>query len=135
LLDIQSCQLDIDGDGYEDLFYYEGYNLSINPTPNPPPSMFMNEGKKLNKSFYLGKDIDQPHGVKLLVGDYNNDTFPDIFALVAIIPQWERTYGLPKTIVTYCLTLLMVFHKSLNLLIRRDSGQMAAQVISIMMGI
>jgi len=99
LLDIQSCQLDIDGDGYEDLFYYEGYNLSINPTPNPPPSMFMNEGKKLNKSFYLGKDIDQPHGVKLLVGDYNNDTFPDIFALVAIDPPMGTNIWPPQD---YC---------------------------------
>ena len=31
-------EADIDGDGQEDLFYYEGYDLNISPTPNPPPS-------------------------------------------------------------------------------------------------
>ena len=44
MIDQQSTQIDIDGDGQEDIYYYEGYDLNINPTPNPPPSIFMNNG-------------------------------------------------------------------------------------------
>jgi hypothetical protein len=85
-IDEQSVQLDIDGDGLEDLFYFEGYDLQINPTPNPPPSIFMNNGSVLKQTNYTGSSIKNPHGTKLLVGDFNNDSLPDIFSNVAVDP-------------------------------------------------
>lgn len=94
LSEMQFCQLDIDGDGLEDLFYYKWYDLNINPTPNPPPEIFMNNGKSLNRVNWDGPNIKYPHGVKLLVGDFNNDSIPDIFSLVAIDPPYE--VGFPK---------------------------------------
>jgi hypothetical protein len=81
LLDQQFSQLDINGDGLEDLFYYDGYSLN-GPTPNPPPSVFMNNGMRLNKTEWSGPKILNPHGSKLLVGDFNNDSLPDIFTVV-----------------------------------------------------
>jgi len=78
-IDEQSTQIDIDGDGQEDLFYYEGYDLNISPTPNPPPSVFMNTGANLKQTNYTGPNIKNPHGTKILVGDFNNDSLPDIF--------------------------------------------------------
>jgi len=85
-IDEQSAQLDIDGDGQEDLFYYEGYDLNINPTPNPPPSIFLNSNSILKQINYKGTVIKNPHGTKLLVGDFNNDSLPDIFSNVAVDP-------------------------------------------------
>ena len=79
----QTCQLDIDGNGFEDLFYYDSYPLNI-PLPNPPPRVFMNNGTILEKAEWTGPSLINPHGSKLLVGDFNNDSFPDIFSLVAI---------------------------------------------------
>jgi hypothetical protein len=87
-IDEQSTQIDIDGDGLEDLFYYEGYDLNISPTPNPPPSVFMNTGTNLKQTNYTGTNIKNPHGTKILVGDFNNDSLPDIFSSVAVDPPF-----------------------------------------------
>ena len=87
-IDEQSTQIDIDGDGQEDLFYYEGYDLNISPTPNPPPSVFMNTGANLKQTNYTGANIKDPHGTKILVGDFNNDSLPDIFSNVAVDPPF-----------------------------------------------
>jgi len=87
-IDEQSTQIDIDGDGLEDLFYYEGYDLNISPTPNPPPSVFMNTGTNLKQTNYTGYNIKNPHGTKILVGDFNNDSLPDIFSNVAVDPPF-----------------------------------------------
>ena len=87
-IDEQSTQIDIDGDGQEDLFYYEGYDLNISPTPNPPPSVFMNTGANLKQINYTGPNIKDPHGTKILVGDFNNDSLPDIFSNVAVDPPF-----------------------------------------------
>ena len=87
-IDEQSTQIDIDGDGQEDLFYYEGYDLNISPTPNPPPSVFMNTGTTLKQTPWTGPAIKQAHGTKLLVGDFNNDSLPDIFSNVAVDPPF-----------------------------------------------
>ena len=87
-IDEQSTQIDIDGDGQEDLFYFESYDLNISPTPNPPPSIFMNNGNNLKQSTYSGTTIKNPHGVKLLIGDFNNDSLPDIFSNVAVDPPF-----------------------------------------------
>jgi hypothetical protein len=89
-IDEQSAQLDIDGDGLEDVFYFEGYDLQINPTPNPPPSIFLNTGSILKQTSYSGPNLKNPHGVKLLVGDFNNDFFPDIFSNVAVDPPLNQ---------------------------------------------
>ena len=88
LIDEQSAQLDIDGDGLEDLFYFESYDLKISPTPNPPPSIFMNNGTILKQTNYTGPSIKNPHGTKILVGDYNNDSLPDVFSNVAVDPPF-----------------------------------------------
>jgi hypothetical protein len=87
-IDEQSAQLDIDGDGLEDLFYFESYDLKISPTPNPPPSIFMNNGTTLKQTNYTGANIKDPHGTKILVGDFNNDSLPDIFSNVAVDPPF-----------------------------------------------
>ena len=87
-IDEQSAQLDIDGDGLEDLFYFESYDLKISPTPNPPPSIFMNNGTTLKQTNYTGPSIKDPHGTKILVGDFNNDSLPDIFSNVAVDPPF-----------------------------------------------
>jgi hypothetical protein len=87
-IDEQSTQIDIDGDGLEDLFYYEGYDLNISPTPNPPPSVFMNTGTNLKQTNYTGSNIKNPHGTKILIGDFNNDSLPDIFSNVAVDPPF-----------------------------------------------
>jgi hypothetical protein len=104
-IDEQSTQIDIDGDGLEDLFYYEGYDLNINPTPNPPPSVFMNTGTNLKQTPWTGPAIKLPHGTKLLVGDFNNDSLPDIFSLVAIDPPNSSPAGFLNTF-DFCNILL-----------------------------
>ena len=86
LIDEQSVQFDINLDGYEDIFYYESYDLKISPTPNPPPAMILNKSGKLVKFNYTGPNIKNPHGTKLLVGDFNGDNYPDVFSLVAVDP-------------------------------------------------
>lgn len=84
LLVIQTVQLDVNSDGLEDIFTYDSYPLNITPTPNPPPSVFLNNGKLFEKIKWNGPEIRNPHGTKLLVGDFNNDSLPDIFSLVAV---------------------------------------------------
>jgi hypothetical protein len=84
LLVIQTVQLDINGDGLEDIFTYDSYPLNVSPTPNPPPSVFINNGKIFEKIKWSGPTVRNPHGTKLLVGDFNNDSLPDIFSLVAV---------------------------------------------------
>lgn len=96
-IDEQSTQLDIDGDGQEDVFYYEGYDLNINPTPNPPPSVFMNKGSILLQTSWTGANIKEPHGTKILVGDFNNDSLPDLFSLVAVDPPNNSPAGFLNT--------------------------------------
>jgi len=96
-IDEQSTQIDIDGDGQEDLFYYEGYDLNISPTPNPPPSVFMNTGTALKQTPWTGPTIKEAHGTKLLVGDFNNDSLPDIFSLVAVDPPNNTPAGYLNT--------------------------------------
>jgi hypothetical protein len=81
---MQTCQIDINGDGKEDALTYDSYSLSISPTPNPPPSIFINNGATLNKTAWTGPTIKDPHGVKLLIGDYNNDGYPDLFSVVGV---------------------------------------------------
>ena len=84
---IQTCQIDINGDGLEDLFTYDSYLLDRDIT-NPPPRIFINNGLSLNEVSWDGPNMRMPHGVKLLVGDFNNDSLPDIFSLVAIDPPF-----------------------------------------------
>lgn len=85
LLVIQTAQLDINMDGFEDIFTYDSYPLNV-PTPNPPPSVFLGDGNKFNKVAWSGPTLKDPHGTKLLVGDFNGDSYPDIFSLVAVDP-------------------------------------------------
>ena len=85
LLVIQTAQLDINMDGFEDIFTYDSYPLNI-PTPNPPPSVFLGDGNKFNKVVWTGPNLKNPHGTKLLIGDFNGDSYPDIFSLVAVDP-------------------------------------------------
>jgi len=80
----QSCQIDFDNDGDEDIFAYDGYDLKINPTPNPPPVVYLNNGSKLDRIVTRLVSIKNPHASKILIGDFNNDSLPDIFASVAI---------------------------------------------------
>jgi hypothetical protein len=87
LLVMQTTQVDINGDGLEDLFTYDSYSLDVTIT-NPPPRVFMNDGTRLNQISWNGPNMRMPHGVKLLVGDFNNDSLPDIFSLVAIDPPY-----------------------------------------------
>ena len=96
-IDEQSTQLDIDGDGQEDLFYYEGYDLNISPTPNPPPSVFMNNGINLKQTPWTGASLKEPHGTKILIGDFNNDSLPDLFSLVAVDPPNNSPAGFLNT--------------------------------------
>ena len=84
---IQTAQIDVDGDGLLDYFAYDSYPLDI-PTPNPPPSVFINDGVRLNKVEWLGPEMGNPHGVKLLVGDFNGDGVADLFSLVDIDPPF-----------------------------------------------
>ena len=82
---MQTAQVDLNNDGLDDLLTYDSYPLDI-PTPNPPPSVFINNGTLLTKTTWTGPTLRYPHGVKILVGDFNGDTLPDLFSLVAIDP-------------------------------------------------
>ena len=87
LLVMQTAQVDIDGDGVEDIFTFDSYRLDA-PIPNTPPSFFINQGAKLTKGTWTGAAMRRPHGVKVLVGDFNGDGYPDLFSLVAIDPPF-----------------------------------------------
>lgn len=94
----QTTQLDINGDGIEDVFSYESYPLNI-ATPNPSPNVFLNNGNgKLDKIEWNGNTIRNPHGTKLLVGDFNNDSFPDIFSIVHV----DQPFGAFPTLKDNC---------------------------------
>lgn len=90
LVDQQHCQIDINGDGLEDIFYYDSYLLE-EVYKYVPPSIYMNNGKILEKAVWTGPIISEPHASKVLVGDFNNDSLPDLFSCVAydVIP-WEN---------------------------------------------
>jgi len=95
---IQTTQLDVNGDGLEDVLSYESYPLNI-PTPNPPPNLFLNNnGTRLIKTRWSGPDIRNPHGTKLLVGDFNNDSFPDVFSVVHV----DQPFGAFPTLKDNC---------------------------------
>jgi hypothetical protein len=84
---MQTAQLDVNGDGLLDFFTYDSYPLDV-PTPNPPPSIFINDGVQLNKTTWPGPSMGNPHGVKVLGGDFNGDEVLDLFSLVAVDPPF-----------------------------------------------
>lgn len=88
-------QIDIDGDGLEDLFFYESYDLNVNPITNPPPNIFMNDGNVLNRKLWTGPSIKSPHGY-LISGDFNNDSIPDIFAFEALDQPYDAEPSISK---------------------------------------
>jgi len=96
LTDLQSIQLDLNQDGLEDIFSYDGYDLKINPTPNPPPVIYYNSNGILNRKPYTGPPVKYPHGTKMLLGDFNGDSLPDIFSMVAIDQPLVIKYPLLK---------------------------------------
>ena len=85
LLVMQTVQVDVDGDGVEDIFTFDSYSLDA-ALPNTPPSVFVNAGARLTKAAWAGAALRNPHGVKILVGDFNGDGHPDLFSLVAVDP-------------------------------------------------
>jgi hypothetical protein len=86
---MQTIQLDWNGDGKEDILTYDSYPLDV-ATPNPPPSLFINNGTSLEKATWTGPTLNNPHGVKLLLGDFDEDGRPDIFSLVAVDPPFGQ---------------------------------------------
>jgi len=92
----QSCQVDFDNDGDEDIFSYDGYDLKINPTPNPPAVVYLNDSSKLNRKVLSFLSIKNPHASKVLIGDFNNDSLPDVFGSVAI----DQPNGVPFPTMT-----------------------------------
>ena len=86
---MQTIQLDWNGDGKEDILTYDSYPLDV-ATPNPPPSLFINNGTSLEKATWTGPTLNNPHGVKLLLGDFDEDGRPDIFSLVAVDPPFGK---------------------------------------------
>lgn len=79
------AKLDYDGDGYEDYVWFEGYDPS--KTYTWPGPIF----EKFNGSTFVKQSISFPgtklFAEKILVGDFNNDTYPDLF-LVSHIDEW-----------------------------------------------
>jgi len=102
LQDEQFTQVDLDGDGREEIFYYEGYDLNLSYTPNPPPVIF--SGGSLRQIPYTGPNLVEPHGTKILTGDFNGDNRPDLFSLVAIDPPNNSPQG---TILTRSKNFLL----------------------------
>lgn len=88
LLQMQTVQVDLDGDGVEDIFSFDSYPLDA-PLPNPPPRVYLSRGASLVQAPWTGAAMRQPHGVKILVGDFNADGYPDLFSLVAIDPPFN----------------------------------------------
>jgi hypothetical protein len=86
---MQTIQLDWNGDGKEDILTYDSYPLDV-ATPNPPPSLFLSNGTHLEKTTWTGPALNNPHGVKLLLGDFNEDGHPDVFSLVAVDPPFGK---------------------------------------------
>jgi hypothetical protein len=79
------AKLDFDGDGLEDYVWFEGYD--VNKTYTWPGPIF----EKFNGSTFNKQPISFPgtqlFAEKILVGDFNNDTYPDLF-LVSHIDEW-----------------------------------------------
>ena len=86
---MQTTQIDWNGDGKEDILTFDSYPLDA-AIPNPPPSIFLNNGVALEKSVWSGPSLTNPHGVKLLLGDFDEDGNPDVFSLVAIDPPFGK---------------------------------------------
>jgi VCBS repeat-containing protein len=84
---MQTAQIDLNLDGLLDFFAYDSYPLDVE-TPNPPPSIFVNDGQRLNKVTWNGPVLGNPHGVKILGGDFNGDRIADLFSLVAVDPPF-----------------------------------------------
>ena len=80
------CQLDYDGDGLEDIFCGDIDSLWSFPHPQ---KIYRNMGGK-----YLKQNMKIPitYGNKLLVGDFNNDSIPDIFSLSANDPPQGESF-------------------------------------------
>lgn len=79
------AKLDYDGDGLEDYVSFSGYNpLETYTWPGP---VF----EKFNGTSFVKQQISFPgnnlFAEKVLVGDFNNDTYPDLF-LVSHIDEW-----------------------------------------------
>lgn len=88
LLDQCHCQIDINGDGLEDIFYNDLNDISdinrfLATSINKSPSVFMNTGTKMEKIDWTGPSIIDPMASEILVGDFNNDSLPDLFSIVA----------------------------------------------------
>ena len=85
---VQTAQLDIDGDGLDDVLTFDSYPMGTGAAiPLPvPPRQFIARGDKLHYVVWQGPTLRQPHGVKLLVGDFNGDSLPDVFSLVGFDP-------------------------------------------------
>ncbi len=79
------AKLDYNGDGYEDYVWFEGYD--VNKEYNWPGPIF----DKFDGTTFVRDPIKFPNtklfAYKLLVGDYNNDSLPDLF-LVSHIDTW-----------------------------------------------
>jgi hypothetical protein len=79
------AQVDYDGDGFEDFVWFEGYD--VNKTYNWPGPNF----EKFNGTKFIKEQVTFPgkqlFAEKILVGDFNNDTYPDLF-LVSHIDEW-----------------------------------------------
>jgi hypothetical protein len=78
-----SAQLDIDLDGDEDIFSFRNYDIN-NPSNVPPPVTYLYNGNAYLKA--PASSISNIRGHKLLVGDFNNDKYPDIFCVEAFDP-------------------------------------------------
>lgn len=79
------AKVDYDGDGLEDYVWFEGYDPSLTYTwPGP---LF----EKFNGTTFVKQPISFPgtklYATKILVGDFNNDTYPDVF-LASHIDEW-----------------------------------------------
>jgi hypothetical protein len=79
------AKLDFDGDGLEDFVWFEGYDM--NKTYTWPGPIF----EKFDGATFIKQPISFPgtqlFAEKILVGDFNNDTYPDLF-LVSHIDEW-----------------------------------------------
>jgi hypothetical protein len=86
-LQVSHAQVDLNGDDIEDVLYYKSYSLSASIT-NPPPVTFINHNGILVSRAWNGVTMRKPHPVKILIGDYDGDGYPDLFNLVAIDPPF-----------------------------------------------
>ena len=79
------AKLDFDGDGLEDYVWFEGYDMNKMYTwPGPVFEKFNGTGFVKQPVSFPGTQL---FAEKILVGDFNNDTYPDLF-LVSHIDEW-----------------------------------------------